>query len=81
MKPKCEESLSNLAFNCNLRPCNEARVLDLADRYLNSICTKRMLQAGAHDEAEKTVVGRCRCRLIPGCFQTVRGFLHLKLKP
>jgi hypothetical protein len=34
---------------------DEMRKLDLADRYLNSICTKRMLQAGAHEEAERTI--------------------------
>jgi peptide alpha-N-acetyltransferase len=32
-----------------------ARSLDLADRYLNSICTKRLLQAGDVETAEKTV--------------------------
>ena len=34
---------------------DEARKMDLADRYLNSICVKRMLQAGDFETAEKTV--------------------------
>ena len=33
----------------------EARAADLADRFLNSVCVRRLLQCGEHEEAEKTV--------------------------
>uniref|UniRef100_A0A0D6R3U3 Uncharacterized protein n=1 Tax=Araucaria cunninghamii TaxID=56994 RepID=A0A0D6R3U3_ARACU len=35
---------------------DEARSMDLADRYINSECVKRMLQADQVDKAEKTAV-------------------------
>lgn len=34
---------------------DKARSMDLADRYLNSVCTRRMLQSGDFASAEKTV--------------------------
>ena len=32
---------------------DDARQMDLSDRYLNSVCVKRMLQCGRHEDAER----------------------------
>lgn len=43
-------------FNSAMESLNEARELDLQDRFINSKCTKYMLRADKVAEAEKTVV-------------------------
>lgn len=43
-------------FNQAVESLNEARELDLQDRFINSKCTKYMLRADKVAEAEKTVV-------------------------
>lgn len=42
---------------------NEAREIDLQDRYINSKCTKYMLRNGNREEAEKTIILFTRVRL------------------
>ncbi|GJJ69727.1 N-alpha-acetyltransferase 15/16, NatA auxiliary subunit [Entomortierella parvispora] len=43
-------------FNSAMESLNEARELDLQDRFINSKCTKYMLRADKVAEAEKTVI-------------------------
>ena len=64
MKPKCEESLSNFAFNCNLRHYTKAGTLTLPpDSELNAVMEEAAVKPVSVPIPE---VRRCSCSFTPG---------------